>query len=225
MEIRRPTTANLRTAILPSTVALVSVLFFAPSSQAQMFGQRSLGQPLRPRPGAAAATTSETAGTLQGNERFMRENRSRNDFVGSNRTSQQGFVGSEQAIGSGRVPTAAESLPAIADESRRINRPHPRLGPNEIYHPYLTLELSESVPRSFQPTQPNAGDSTKFFLDNRLQQRIAADNPNVRILRNGGTAILFGTVSDLRQATQVSLLISFEPGIHTIQNQLQIVND
>ena len=225
MEIRRPTPANLRTAILTSTVALVSVLFFAPEGHAQMFGQRTLGQPLRPRPGAAAAKTSETAGTLQGNERFMRENRSRNDFVGSNRTSQQGFVGSEQAIGSGRVPTAAESLPAIADESRRINRPHPPLGPNEIYHPYLTLELSESVPRMFQPTQRQLDDAMRFVIDNRLQQRIASDSPNVRILRNGGTAILSGTVSDLRQATQVRLLLSFEPGVYTIQDQLQIVND
>ena len=49
--------------------------------------------------------------TLQnGPKRYLRGNRSRLDFVGSNRTDLSGFVGSEQALGIGRVLSAAENL-------------------------------------------------------------------------------------------------------------------
>ncbi|MCP4817353.1 MAG: hypothetical protein GY888_32960, partial [Planctomycetaceae bacterium] len=55
-------------------------------AQAQLFGTRPLGQPLSRRPGASAGND---AGQIAGNERFLRENRRRSDFVGSDQRDQQ----------------------------------------------------------------------------------------------------------------------------------------
>lgn len=105
-------TKSAARSIMLVTAVLLSGSLLVETAEAQLFGARSLGQPLNRRAAAGAASTSamESAGTVRGDERFLRGNRGRREFVGSTRDSQQGFVGSEQAIGVGRVRTSVESL-------------------------------------------------------------------------------------------------------------------
>lgn len=192
----------------------------------QLFGERSTGQPLQgPRPqrtaaqarGPAAQAAEVDVGTLQGSERFLRDNRARGAFVGSDRRSLGGFVGSEQALGTGRVPAATESLSEPTDASQRINRPLPRLPDGVMYYPRLVLgeNLQNSVP---------AADSPKMERDPALEERLAkhTDVP-VQVLRQGDQAILRGTVRSREMADRLKLLVSFEPRIYQIEDQLEIV--
>lgn len=228
--------------ITSSAVIIAIATFFATSqvevAHGQMFGKRSLGATLRPqpRPGAAASTvTADATGEVEGSERFVRGNRSSRDFVGSDRREQSGFVGSQQALGTGRVVTATESLEAEADPTARINPPLPNLPPRAIYFPRLVLD-----PTSFSFSEANKKkdiqDQQRFEmiegaipLSSNEKFRVTAEqrvdrysNGKVKLIRDGEKAILTGTVSNIAEAEQLQILLSFEPGIYQVENQLEI---
>ena len=109
-------------------VAAVIVLVQHDIASAQLIGNRAVGAPLSslsqqrvpgvPTAASQGAGQANAAGIGQAsnaigslgnrmqidNTRFVRGNRSRQDFVGSNRTDLSGFVGAGQALGVGRVP-------------------------------------------------------------------------------------------------------------------------
>ncbi|MCA9241816.1 MAG: hypothetical protein KDA37_16515 [Planctomycetales bacterium] len=192
----------------------------SPQAHAQLFGSRNVGSPLnspfnRGGAGNAAATAGDIAtGVLDGNERFVRGNRSRNDFVGSNRSSQTGFVGAGQAIGVGRVRTATEGLRVDASNTTRINRPLPAQPQRGMYYP--RLELSFNRP----------GDSTlrtEIAPDMRIQQRATTvAGEDARVPLAGRTAILRGQVDSQHTAELTGRILSFEPGIDQVQNELTV---
>lgn len=186
----------------------------------QLFGDRSTGQPFQSqrsqRPAAQAADSD--VGTLEGNERFLRDNRSRDAFVGSDRSSLGGFVGSEQSLGSGRVPAATETLPETTDTSQRVNRPLPPLPDGAMYYPRLMLG------ESFQEAVP-AANNPGIKRDQALEERLAkhAEGP-IQVLRRGDQAILRGTVESQQMANRLKLLVSFEPQIYEIEDQLEVAS-
>jgi hypothetical protein len=221
---------------------LIGTLFacFPCSLQAQMFGQRSLGGTLRPqpRPGQAAAAAAETAtGEIEGSERFLRGNRSRRDFVGSDRREQAGFVGSQQALGAGRVVAATESLQAEADPTARVNPPLPALPPKAMYYPRLKLDansfasLGTAIRQARLEAMNSSIDSMKgvIALPPADKYRITPEkrvtslsNGSVQLTRSGDQAILTGTVSSVEEAERLAILMSFEPGIYEVVNQLTV---
>lgn len=225
---------SLRIFLLFSLITLANV--GGGVAWGQLFGERSTGQPLQsprargagvqaagqgfPTPraqGPAVQAGEADVGTLQGSERFLRENRSRDAFVGSDQRSLGGFVGSEQALGVGRVQTATETLSAPPDESRRINRPLPPLPDGAMYYPRLVLgdEFKKAAP---------AANSQQLNRDQALEERLAKhiDVP-IQVLRQGDRAILRGTVASQEIADRLKLLISFEPQIYRIEDQLKVV--
>lgn len=214
--------------------------FFPCSLQAQMFGQRSLGGTLRPqpRPGQAAAAAAETAtGEIEGSERFLRGNRSRRDFVGSDRREQAGFVGSQQALGTGRVVAATESLKAETDPTARINPPLPALAPKAMYYPRLKLDSSSfaSLGSAIRQARLEAVKNNIDAMEGVIalppadkyritpEQRVTTlSNGSVQLTRSGDKAILTGTVSSVEEAERLAILMSFEPGIYEVVNELKI---
>ncbi|MCY2984756.1 MAG: hypothetical protein NTY15_14125 [Planctomycetota bacterium] len=211
---------------------LIMILFVAaayaiilPVASAQMIGNRTLGAPalsLQQQRAGTAPTTNAPGGTtigaasgLQGaNARYLRGNRSRQDFVGSNRTDLSGFVGSGQAIGVGRVPTAAETLKLETTKADRINRPLPPQPAKGMYYPRLSLdsdsETSNELP-SIGPASPAATERIVEFSKGRANVSMA-----------GTTAVLRGTVSSSREAELLAQLLSFEPGIDRVKNELVV---
>jgi hypothetical protein len=94
-----------RLRIVQAGIVLIGCLLLESPARAQLFGDRTVGQPLRGRQqqtrppqlgtapgGQNVGGNQEAVGILSGNERFLRGNRSRNDFVGSNRANQSGFA-------------------------------------------------------------------------------------------------------------------------------------
>ncbi len=205
------------------SVVLVAVAFLISTSametaQAQLFGARSLGKPLTRRAATAAAASSamDAAGTVQGDERFLRGNRSRNEFVGSNRSSLQGFIGSEQAIGTGRVRTSVESLRELPDRSAAINRPVKPLVADVMYRPRLSISASELATASYIASVANKRDA-KLVL--RLSK---AAGSNIQISHERDRTVIRGVVASESMVEKLRILASFEPHIDTIESQLLI---
>jgi hypothetical protein len=205
-----------------------------------MFGQRSFGGTLRPqpRPGQAAATATETAtGEIEGTERFLRENRSRRDFVGSDRREQAGFVGSQQALGAGRVVAATESLRAEVDPTARVNPPLPALPPKAMYYPRIKLDANSfaALGSAIRQARLEAVNSNIDSMEGVIklpqpdkyritpEQRVTTlSNGSVKLTRLGDKGILTGTVSSAEEAEQLKILLSFEPGIYEIEDRLTV---
>jgi hypothetical protein len=205
------------------------------SSMAQMFGNRppapvpNTGLPNNPAAGAGA-TISGTQNSLgirrpsQGIDRFLRQNRARQDFVGQSRADINSFIGAQQALAVGQVRSATEDLRLDTSTAKRVNRPLPPQPIKGIYYPKLELDLSTDINRdgdgnetSFQSTEPSREVDTK--LVNRLRK---IGGPNVQVDLSGTTATLSGQVGAKRAAELVEQLLSFEPGIDQIVNRLSI---
>ncbi|TWU38485.1 hypothetical protein [Novipirellula artificiosorum] len=213
--IRQRTISNIMRVMLFLAISLL-----ASNAEAQLFGARTLGQPLTRRPNSrnVAPAEIESAGVVEGDERFLRDNRSRNDFVGSNRGALQGFVGSEQAIGVGRVRTSVESLRDPPDLSTQINRPLPRLRRGTMYYPRLSIDGFDLSSKSFAATVVSKRD---IKLQSLLTQTAGS---NIQIEHQGDRTILRGSVASEQMAEKLRILASFEPHIHQIESQLTIAN-
>jgi uncharacterized protein (DUF885 family) len=81
--------------------------------------------PLTQRGGAGMSPNAEAAGTLTGNERFLRQNRSILDFVGRDAQASQNFVGTlgNQGASAGEIRAAIDSSTRQAQGRTNVNRP------------------------------------------------------------------------------------------------------
>lgn len=216
---------SLRSLSLLSLTSIVVVAFDAATAHAQLFGPaRPTGRPLqmRQRPGPVAPDAVEDAGTLQGNERFLRENRSRSDFVGGSRQETSGFVGSTQALGVGRVPAATETLTQSVDRSAVINRSLPPLPRNAMYRPRLVVAFPTAELDTQARTQDLNERLHRWVSPNATNEIIVPSEPTVSVSLEDRRAILRGTVESEELSRKLETLLSFEPGIDEIENQLQI---
>jgi len=210
---------------------LTAVLLQQETTYAQLIGNRPTSSPtasLQRRPTNGLATPSMGTGlaggisplnasltSQDGPKRYLRGNRARQDFVGSNRTDLTGFVGSEQALGVGRVPTAAESLRLETTRSAKINQPLPKQPAKGMYYP--RLEIAFDIAPS-QGELLSVGDASMDILERVAQ--ISGRGANVTM--SGTTAILRGTVNSVRTSELLSQLLSFEPGIDGVKNELLV---
>ena len=200
---------NMPRATIPILVMLI--LAMAPSdAEAQLFGNRSLGGSSlsrRTRPG-----TSGT-GEVLGNERFIRGNRSRRTFVGSDSQDVNSFVGSEQATVSGSIQSTTAGLRPPPDESASINRPLPPRGANDLYYPRLVIDFRTPSPPRMAPT----------VISQRLQRSDSLNHVGqIEVSVADRTATLRGAVASESDRRLAALLASFEPGIDHVRNELVV---
>lgn len=209
---------------------LVAVLGQQEKTYAQLIGNRPVANPTSSSQQRPANSLTPNIGTgvvgglsplspsltLQnGPKRYLRGNRSRLDFVGSNRTDLSGFVGSEQALGVGIVPSAAESLRLETTKSANINKPLPMQPAKGLYYPRLEIAF-DSAPK--QAELLSVGDASM-----NIRERVAqVSGGSVNVLMSGNTAILRGTVNSVRTSELLTQLLSFEPGINGVKNELVV---
>ena len=204
--------ANTATFVL----VFLATLTWLSSADAQLFGSaRQLGQPFqarRPQGGAAQRLTAE-AGQVQGNERFLRSNRRRGDFVGSDRFERRSFVGSQQGTASGPVIPSTAGVRPQRDRSRQINRPLPPQPKNRIYYPRLTVGFENDLSgiRFAPELRRELVNPDHFSSSNRF---------GVSVVNR--TATLRGVVASARERDLAELLVSFEPGISVVRNELRL---
>ena len=183
----------------------------------QLIGNQTLGAPalsLTQQRSASNATGSLGNRMQVSSTRFVRGNRSRQDFVGSNRTDRTGFVGSSQALGVGRVPSAVENL-RIETTKTKVNRPFPLQPAQGMYYPRLEIDFEST---STQVELLREGPASQ-----ELRERISQfSSGSVTVTASGNTAILRGSVSSTRASELLEQLLSFEPGIDRVKNELVI---
>jgi hypothetical protein len=206
--------------------------------QAQLIGNRTnaLGGPIssplgRQQPAARATSNFGTGlsnnGVTAANNgfnstvsgRFVRGSRSRNDFVGSNRTDQQGFVGATQAIGVGRVQSAVDTLRIPKD--RTGNRPVPLQPASGMYYPRLEFDEGFSVNSPERVEGNEEKELSLQAIQNRMT-RIAGTEIGLEMV--GRLAIVRGQVDSQRQADLLVSLLRLEPGVDEIRSELAIVD-
>ncbi len=152
-------------------------------------------------------------GGISQNGRFVRGNRQRGDFVGSNRTELKGFVGAGQAVGIGNAPSATSTL-RLETSSQRVNRPLPPLPKKSMYYPKLVLEQTDSARGEVIPSP-----EFQTEIQNRLQR---SGYPQVEVQWIAGVAVLSGQVATERERELAETLLGFEPGISEIRNELLV---
>lgn len=211
---------------LSLVLALIGCMLLVPdAAQAQLFGGNAAGgntnQTSDPQSNAAQANLE--SGKVRGNERFLRENRRRGDFVGSDRFENQGFVGNQQGQTNGQALPSTLGITRNQDRSTQVNQPLPRPSKNQAYHPILKLDF-----KSFSRTARTL-NSPAFQTGNQLKQELA--NPErfsssnrwtLRLVDR--TAILTGVVADAEQKELAELLVSFEPGVSAVRNELTVAS-
>lgn len=158
--------------------------------------------------GAGGLNLGTTQGGIQTNGRFVRGNRARGDFVGSNRTELKGFVGSGQALGVGRVTSAVENL-KVETRAARINRPMPSQPKKGMYYPRLELDLSSRDTPELIPATP-----ASLELSQRVS-KVAGIETKIQI--RGRTAIIDTSSIPPESLDLVKTLLSFEPGIDRVE--------
>ena len=177
--------------------------------------QRSAGSSTSPNigPGLASNAIGSLGNRMQvSGTRFLRGNRSRQDFVGSNRADLTGFVGSGQALGVGRVPSAVENL-RIETTKTKANRPRPLQPSTGMYYPRLEID--------FDSTSTHANFLHEGLANQELRERITQfSSGNATVTMSGNTAILRGTVNSTRASELLEQILSFEPGIDRVKNEL-----
>ncbi|MEM7561312.1 MAG: hypothetical protein AAF394_19475 [Planctomycetota bacterium] len=190
-------------------IALFALLLSAESAQAQLFGSRSVGSPLRSRTSPISnMSNQESTGQLQGTERFVRGNRSRNDFVGSDRGELSGFVGSQQAIGVGRVRTTAEDFRVESANTRNMNRAMPAQPTKGMYYPRLKMPSIEVARRT----------DRNILLQPKLIARVhrmLGEGVNVRV--QDRVAILDGTANSPEKLKLLQTILLLEAGIDEVR--------
>lgn len=217
-------TYDLHTWYFPVVMAIVLTLSVSADVSAQLFGSaRQMGRPIagarsNSRSGGnASGNQSGVAGQVRNSSRFLRSNRRRQDFVGSDSVESRGFVGSQQGRANGPVMSATVGVRPDIDRSSQVNQPLPKPANNKPYHPRLQLGFStDAAPglSSSSQLQRELENSSYFSTMNRFEVLVA-----------GRSAILRGVVADAKQKELAELLLSFEPGISEVQNDLMIASD
>jgi hypothetical protein len=183
--------------------------------QAQMFGSRSVGRPLARRPGPGALEEQADVGTLQGNERYLRQNRTALDFVGRDIAEMPRFLGLLQARTRGLIPASTQGLTRRVDRSDSINQPLLPARRGTMYPPRLDLTLEMFL----SPDSTVAGQQA---LETLVRSPQLAGTSRIEVLVAGRTAILRGEVPSAADRERAEILLTFEPGISAIQNELQV---
>jgi hypothetical protein len=221
--------------VIAGVFALATV--FGESALAQLTGGRGVpfappitpmqntGAPINPAAGAGTTVTAAqpTLGINrqpQGMERFLRQSRSPRDFVGRSRADITTFIGAQQALATGQVRSATEGLRPDPSSAKRVNRPIPAQPAKGLYYPKLELDLSES-----DDSGDDDRDSNQLSrpVEPKLFDRVhRIGGPDVQISLKGNSAVLSGSVNSKRDSELVEQVVSFEPGIDRVVNQLTI---
>jgi hypothetical protein len=218
------------------SVALAAVFSFAADASAQLFGQRTVGQPLSQRPGTSATNSAKASrasaaasfsasggnGPATGNRgsmvnekaRFIRGNRKATDFVGADTAESKRFVGREQAGTDEEVRSAVDNLNVeMAPDA------------NLTAKPVMPPRVQMNAPRlrvAFEFAGEAQGE-VNSRLTSRLEKTLPGGATNrIAVSVAGDAATVRGVVASERDRKLAELMLLFEPGIVRVQNQLQV---
>lgn len=195
--------------ILQTLTMMLFLATMADACSAQgLFGERDLGGSLsrRTRPGSGSAE-----GTESGGRRFLREERSAGDFVGSTGAADAAasFIGRQSA-----VTAATSAVTGLREEARPpVNRPR-TIRQGGLYAERLRLSPETQSELQQVPKGPELSKSLETFIRSR--------SLTIEVSQEGRSAILRGAVPSERDRQTTALLVMFEPGIQKVENELTV---
>lgn len=224
-------------ALQVAIVTAIGCLGPTGEAQGQMFGNRAMGGSLsrqsspsnnanqgfglgqslgaQGQAGALGQAMSAASGGLTGNERFLRQNRANQGFIGD-RIGQR-FVGGTPGAAPGLVRSAVAAA-AQQDRTNPANRPLPE-PPATRPRPYpARLRVG------FEPTAtPMEAPEISAAVSTRLNRLLASRGIGpIQVELVDRLAILRGEVAEARESTLVHELIRQEPGVSAVQNELVV---
>lgn len=164
---------------------------------------------------AGNSSLGDSARAATEGQRFSRGSRRRNAFVGSDRSDVTSFVGSEQARTQGNVTSSVAGLREQAQV--RVNRARRAASSTGRYEARLSLDpdlLSGTAPRPQRDALSPQRRLARFFS---AQKRGA-----VAVSGSNRVATLSGRVESIREKRIAGLIASFEPGVSSVRNDLQV---
>ena len=179
-------------------VLIILISMICPDSQAQLFGTR---------PGSRRTSLGSTQTADQLRDRFEREERNAEEFVGRRNT---GFVGG--VVG---ADSEVSSVVGLREESRPIlNRPRV-VRPAGMYPERLVLG------DQFNDLKPSEG-ARSDAESNGLRSFIQSRSIQLKIDPATHHAELTGEVASEHERQMASLVAGFEPGVDTVTNALVV---
>lgn len=180
-----------------------------------MFGERTLGRPLsrQSQPGSLGTRQStENIGQISGAERFLRGNRNKRDFVGSDTRDRTNFVGEQSGTTRGAVVSSVQDLRAQREVNmnQALRKPNPR----QMYYPRLRVNFDYA-----QPTGVHVSERAQYQL--QRTETLNLRSP-IAVSVEDGTATLRGTVASAHDREMAELMMRFEPGISSVKNELEV---
>lgn len=176
----------------------------------QLFGPRTEGQTLsrQPRPGLSEA------GSLRGNERFIRGARRRGDFVGGDARDRRTFVGAQSGAGAAR-PSGDFENPGPRPTAGVAEQPTPSPSARApLYDPRLVVGFSFDEPTSTERQRNLAAHLQEaLWPETRLP---------IEVLLAGDAAVLRGAVESEEVRLMAAGLALLEPGVATVRNELLV---
>ena len=187
----------------------LAVLNCADVANAQLFGPRNVGRNSRQRPPSLLRAMSTGA---EGGLPDVRE-RPAGDFVGSDRRDAT-FVGSAQATTDGSVTLSVEGLREQIPPG--INRPRVRRS-SGIYPERLSVAFTYPA-EGFGTISRDADGNVPDHLG-RLAERRGFE---VERRPHDRSTVVTGTVPTEHDRQIAALLASFEPGVESVTNEIQV---
>ena len=210
---------------------------FGVSAEAQMFGARSFGTSLQPQSNAGGGSfggptpapgigsgggpvspsvtgVASGGGIATSDARFMRRNRTANDFVGQDSKEARKVVGAAQA------PQGINSQPAALEVfERRI--PESLINPTRTAAPRTRMYEPRLVVGFRQP--PRSPSEISASLQSQMRSLTELD-PSIQVTMTvvGETAHLQGEVGSEEARELIEQLMLFEPGISSVRNDLRV---
>ncbi len=180
-----------------------------------MFGQRSLGG--SPRRRTSSLSANRLPGLSTSGKRFVRGNR-RGGFVGSDRNDRRQFVGRNDT-GSTRQVRSAVTGVRTNQNSASANPALQRPTAGKMYLP--KLEISPELQIVGESVEAREFDIS-IALSARLSQ--ATDSP-IEVSVANRIATIRGVVVSAKDRRRAEILASFEPGVSSVVNVLQLAAD
>jgi hypothetical protein len=206
---RKQSEVIMRHRTVPASLVLAMLAAMVGEAQAQMFD----GRTTRGSAGRRSASSRAAAGTVI-NQRFVRGNRSSRDFVGTDTTDRDGFVGAQQADTSGSVQTAQTGLQPEKAPDATVNQSAAAPTTLGMYNPRLQVDFA---------VRPSPAKAMGYELSRRTERalwdRLAT---RIEVTVDGRTATLRGAVLSERDRTLAETLLTFEPGISEVRNELLV---
>lgn len=198
-------------------LAALSWMMLAGAAHGQLFGERTLGRGISPRPRPGPTTEAPQLRSIDPS-RFVRGQRPADAFVGARTDPNQGFVGVEQDVPLSAIRSAIDgTLPRqTVRRASQINRPLPPRSRRSVNPPVYVVAPPAA-------TREGSAATARPALEERLQAVLDRHFPDtIQVQTSDRTVVLEGELPSERERALAEAIVGFEPGVDRVINRIAV---